>query len=1134
MHTDFTELIHSFNLRALRWVLAALALILFTGSPPQGRAAAQYPEPGLNKPASWRGPLRPLPSAALAQAPLADQALWEDDSVTEPWEYVAFQRYVSGQWDCLVTTNLDYPWFYRVAGTPKDEVEPRLNTNRDRLVFASNASGNYDIYTNNLAGSDLRHLTNTKPAEHYPAWSPDGSQIAYQVEMNGDWEIYVMDRYGNDQRPLTADDAADTFPAWSPDGSQIAWVRYGDWGGELWIMNADGSNQHGITAPLPYLGHPSWSPDGSRVAFDADLDGDGWNDLGAALVNGTGWYQISDYAVDMHDLWMGSWSPNGNVLYATLVEYVLYNGNWYIAASSIYRYNFLSGNGLISNSGNYDFYPDVQLTDLYPPQVTRTPLETYQPLSGFYLRWNMYDPGAADLSVQDLEYRLHPDGEWYSITSLFPVDGEYFFSGAANLLLLGQSFDFRVRAQDEASNVSAWGQWPPVTLYKNALRGQTLDNRGLPLRGASATTYPAAMNTVTSGEVGGYAAYLLADGNYTLQASAPGYSAALARSFFVSQDITQTLYLKPTVDYLSNGGFESGWSAWNTPTYPGTLPLEIVPATLLTGENAARLGQTYPPDTFLTNHGDWFDNYNSIIYLIADSQDRLHGLIISPSSEEVFYRSRAPGSTLWSPRVDIPGLNTGEQISPVYRLAVGPQNTAYLAWTNDTQHPDGVYLSEQDANGDWSTAKVLSEGYLSGLGVDPDGRVQIVYMKSENAAIHAYFTERQTNGAWGQPILLSTADARRCGFITGPDGALYFGRIEDQIGVSAVWFFLRTRRPGEDWGEEERYGFIESGPIRLFLAADLQGRLHVVMNQSYARRQPGGEWEYDQQGLAMPPVEISTDQAGNLHALTALEYNISYRLWNPSFGWVNGQSLFSSVLYYDEAHRMAVSPGGAAYLYIRDYDSESNQYLYHHYSSIIASEDSRVEISQQLALPVDLNRPTLAFHYRLEGGAIWDQSALRVAVAGASGTQELFTTTQAADWTFAWADLSPWAGETITLSLAVEQAAGEALIYASLDDLTVGEWLTPLISGIAPQAPSALGPVTLTIHGENFIQTPAVRLGDAPADEVLRQDEHTLLATFNQDITPGLYTLYVDNPGGPGDQTVIWIGSNLFLPLLER
>lgn len=145
----------------------------------------------------------------------------------------------------------------------------------ERLAFSAWREGNWDIYTMDAAGKDLRRLTSHPAEDRAPAFSPDGRFLAFQSHRDGNWEIYVVSAEGGEPRRLTIDPAYDGAPAWSPDGRKIAFESYRSGDLDIFIMNADGSDQINLTAD-EQAGDcdPAWSPDGRLIAFSSWRFGD--------------------------------------------------------------------------------------------------------------------------------------------------------------------------------------------------------------------------------------------------------------------------------------------------------------------------------------------------------------------------------------------------------------------------------------------------------------------------------------------------------------------------------------------------------------------------------------------------------------------------------------------------------------------------------------------------------------------------------------------------------------------------------------------------------------------------------------------------------------------------------------------
>lgn len=116
-----------------------------------------------------------------------------------------------------------------------------------KIVFVSNASGNEDIWSMNLDGSELTQLTDYEGVDQYPAISPDGRKIVYSSDIKGSWQIVVMDWDGSNKKQITFNPERNGYPTWSFDGRYIYFEMFinGDW--EIYRMDSDGSNFKRLT-----------------------------------------------------------------------------------------------------------------------------------------------------------------------------------------------------------------------------------------------------------------------------------------------------------------------------------------------------------------------------------------------------------------------------------------------------------------------------------------------------------------------------------------------------------------------------------------------------------------------------------------------------------------------------------------------------------------------------------------------------------------------------------------------------------------------------------------------------------------------------------------------------------------------
>jgi Tol biopolymer transport system component len=144
--------------------------------------------------------------------------------------------------------------FYGVSWTPDG-----------RIVYASVASGSWDIWVMNADGTGQRQLTVGARSNYGPSVSADGRYIIFVSNRAGEvFNVWRMDLDGGDPKRLTSGQG-ENFAHPTPDGRWVVYATLGTGSlGRIWKVPIEGGE------PVPVTDAPSsWpfvSPDGKFVA----------------------------------------------------------------------------------------------------------------------------------------------------------------------------------------------------------------------------------------------------------------------------------------------------------------------------------------------------------------------------------------------------------------------------------------------------------------------------------------------------------------------------------------------------------------------------------------------------------------------------------------------------------------------------------------------------------------------------------------------------------------------------------------------------------------------------------------------------------------------------------------------------
>ncbi|MSP14673.1 MAG: hypothetical protein EXR62_17160 [Chloroflexi bacterium] len=970
-----------------------------------------------------------------------------------------------------------------------------------QVAFVADENGRSQVYRINSDGSGRQKLSNIGDGSvDTPAWSPDGQRIAYAWRRTRS-DIWLMQADGSGARRVIYSGSDSLDPAWSLDGQKIAYVSTGGGTNLLSSSNPDGTNLTILTAAAN-LRRPRWSPDGKSILFDA-LDDNQQQSLyllnlssgESGLLLAAPCCRSGGLATDM---WAGSWAPDGNSVAYTLTQWN--DAGRTSAGQREIRQLSLADHlsqGLVSREGG-PLLPDWQSSDLAPPLVRISALPDFS-RNPLQVLWLANDQGGAGLAGYEIQIRAN-GGPWQS------WDSAGLASATAVTQVVGAAVEVRIRARDQAGNLSPFVTAPNASrIYDLRLHGRALDNRG--------QTLPTSGVALDSGGLGLTAN--TADGSFTVYGVRQQHQSLIAPhlSAFGTPDtlplpegaleVGAQVLMPPATTVIGNGAFESGRL---TPWVAGgdVLP-DVSTAFRHSGLGAVRLGKTGVADLFLGGSGQV-----GAPAMAVDPQSRLHVAWLEKSGSEIHikYIIRYPGSgntgATWSTVVDLGPVNAQGGL-----LLGAMRDGVFLGWMDN--QAQCLYLRRSDSLERTCLASPgPAQGYAA-MSSGPDGNLHVVWPAGTPPTAGLFHAERAQGGGWSVPDPVyqqSTLTVGTPAYTIGPDSSMHVviapGIAVD--GNSQPLLYL-SKAAGADWSTAMPLG-AESGR-EAHLSSTFNGGLHLVYVK---QNQPGGGWRYaymtrPNNGAWSQPEElgpallqnstaalVSTGD-GALHLIGGTPDGLVYR---SRQGGAWGSPLVLSPMVGDSLDKAAgaLAVDAPSHLFLLWPAPTEGAAAQAAHSRLGFADGSRLfgsfssKISQQVTIPAGMQAPTLAFMARLAPGS---DGMLRAFI---NGTPVVSLTSGAAeDWQMAWADLTPYQGQTANLSFVLEKPNGSgganpAQVTAYLDEVSLGPALALLslkLSGPIAAQPGASLSFSLAYENKGGIAAKGVQISFQPATGLFYQ-----------------------------------------------
>lgn len=872
---------------------------------------------------------------------------------------IVFQSYRDlNSWDIYIS-DVGGSNLRRLTHETAAEIHPRLNRGCTRIAFASKQTGNYEIFTMNPDGAELVQLTEDESDDINPTWSVDGSRIAFQSQPYGQGEIYVMNADGSGQTRLTWDGDYDGMPSWSPDGSKIAFISRRTGGYRVYVMNPDGSGLVQLSNQ-PYSENPTWSPDGSQIAYDADNDGDGWQELWVMNADGSDQHMLYD-PTGQTDAWARGWAPDGSSIAFTSINFVYYQGNWYWETARLYAYSFQYAGHYSIGSGTLDWNPDWQSFDALPPSTNWQVLPAISP-SPIELSWLSIDNGQSGIQRYDIQYRDHAGGVWTDgLTS-----GQ--IASASILATGGHTYSFRVRATDWAWNTESWfsagevfttvEDYPPRSavfhLPEFVRNGSFIEWGGIDYGGSGIGSYDVQYRSENSG---GWVDWIIGQPysgqvfngitgqKYSFRSRATDLASNSEDWFSDSEDTSTTHYAwgiygqaediagVPITDLSLLTSSQN--TALQTPDGSGNYGLYsfnpaseftatwrkdgygALPVTSYMGEKDARISVVLPSEDDQVINGGF--EYGTLSWVqFGDYIPNITNDMKHSGGSAIMLGESVPG---WG--AILPVVDSGNPNHP--QLAIGPHGELHTVWNSTSSGNFILMYASKPLGDDWTNPISIPAGIGSvsnkQIVIGSNGEPHILVSDYDNQIAHI---ERLPAGEWSNPYIVprQTSGPMAGGDIAiGEDGTIHI------IWAEEIWFeyqfalYYIQRDQYGSWSSPILITNNSSGGIGKSLFVDTNGNLHARWLERtetdewphlyYSKLSVGGTWSIPQDVSLAPAYSLSSlavDEQGNVHVAWYSNENphsLYYRFRNDTGRW-SAPLKISDLGYWD--HSQALYP----------------------------------------------------------------------------------------------------------------------------------------------------------------------------------------------------------------------------------
>ncbi|MCX6140558.1 MAG: hypothetical protein NTX15_07000 [Candidatus Kapabacteria bacterium] len=182
------------------------------------------------------------------------------------------------------------------------DAEATLSRNGDRIVFTSDRSGDLELWTMKIDGTELHQVTNELGYDGGAFFSPDGTKLVYRASRPRteeaqreykellaqglvaptDMEIFTCNVDGSNVQQITNLGKANWAPYYHPSAKKIIFssnhASQRGYDFQLYMVNLDGTGLDQITTESIFNAFPMFSPDGKYLVWSSNRLNNGTRD----------------------------------------------------------------------------------------------------------------------------------------------------------------------------------------------------------------------------------------------------------------------------------------------------------------------------------------------------------------------------------------------------------------------------------------------------------------------------------------------------------------------------------------------------------------------------------------------------------------------------------------------------------------------------------------------------------------------------------------------------------------------------------------------------------------------------------------------------------------------------------------